>query len=236
MVRHTQWQVKELNDRLRSAEGTLRWALNEFGSRVALASSFGAEDMVLVDMLTRINRDARVFLLDTGRLHQETYDLIERARERYGIGFEVYFPRTEDVERLTTAKGPNSFYTSVEDRKECCRVRKVEPLRRALSTVDAWITGLRRSQSVTRTDLEIVDIDETHGGILKISPLADWTEEEVWSYIRMNEVPYNTLHDKAFPSIGCAPCTRAVVPGEDVRAGRWWWEDPNHRECGLHVK
>ena len=208
--------------------------MKEFGPRAALASSFGAEDMVLVDMLAEIDRLARIFFLDTGRLHQETYDLMDRALACYGIKLEVYFPKAESVERLVRTKGPNSFYRSVEDRKECCRIRKVEPLQRALSTVDAWITGLRRAQSPTRAELRTVEIDETHGGILKINPLACWTEEDVWRYIRANNVPYHKLHDQGYPSIGCVPCTRAIEPGEDIRAGRWWWEKPEHKECGLH--
>lgn len=228
--------VEEVNRRLRDepAEAIVRWALKEFGPRVAIASSFGAEDMALVDMAAKIDKRARIFFLDTGRIHQETYDLVNRARQRYDIDIEVYFPRTEAVEGLVGAKGANSFYNSVEDRKECCAVRKLEPLSRALRTVDAWMTGLRRSQSVTRAQVEIVEIDESHGGIFKINPLASWTEDDVWNYVRENGVPYNLLHDQGFPSIGCVPCTRAIKPGEDVRAGRWWWEDPEHKECGLH--
>ncbi|MBI2844201.1 MAG: phosphoadenylyl-sulfate reductase [Armatimonadetes bacterium] len=236
--RVTNTDIHDLNQRfegLRAYE-IVQWSVREFGSRVALASSFGAEDMVLLDMLARADARARVFLLDTGRLHQETYDLVDTARARYGIGIEVYFPERGSVERLMMEKGPNSFYRSVEDRKECCRIRKVEPLARALSSVDAWITGLRRSQSVTRADVGVVETDEAHGGILKINPLASWSEEDVWSYVRDNNVPHHPLHDRGFPSIGCAPCTRAIEPGEDVRAGRWWWENPEHKECGLHTK
>ena len=218
-----------------SAEAIIAWALDEFGDRVALASSLGAEDMVLLDMLAKAGRLAHVFLLDTGRLHQETYDLLGRARSRYSeVEFRVYFPDTEHTEKLVTEKGPNSFYESVENRKECCRIRKVEPLARALSNVDAWITGLRRSQSMTRTEIAVVEKDDDHGGILKINPLAAWTEEDVWSYIRANNIPYHPLHDNGYPSIGCAPCTRAIEPGEDIRAGRWWWENPEQKECGLH--
>ena len=215
-------------------EQVLRSAIETYGDRVSLACSFGAEDMVLMDMLCRITDSPRIFFLDTGRLHQETYDLMAVAMQRYGISFEAYFPETDALEALIRAKGPNSFYDSVEDRKECCRIRKVEPLARALTGLDAWITGLRRSQSVTRLDMQTVETDEAHGGILKINPLADWSEEDVWDYIRTNAVPYNALHDKGFPSIGCAPCTRAIEVGEDLRAGRWWWELPEHKECGLH--
>lgn len=214
----------------------IRWALETFTERVSLASSFGAEDMVLVDILAGLSKSPRIFVLDTGRLHQETYDVISRARSKYGIEFEFYFPQAEAVEQLLRAKGPNSFYDSVENRKKCCFVRKVEPLGRALSTVDAWITGLRRGQSITRTELDIFEIDESHGGILKINPLLGWSEEDVWNYIRSNDVPYNALHERGFPSIGCEPCTRAIQTGEDLRAGRWWWESPEHKECGLHIK
>ncbi len=219
-----------------SAQEVLEWAVHEFGDRVVLASSFGAEDVVLIALLAKITPRPRVFLLDTGRLHQETYDVVDRIRARYRIEIEAYSPQTAAVEQLLRSKGTNSFYDSIENRKECCYVRKVEPLRRALSNLDAWITGLRRSQSVTRTDLPVVEADDAHGGILKINPLADWSEQDVWDYIRANGVPYNKLHDKGFPSIGCAPCTRAVQPGEDLRAGRWWWESPEHKECGLHIK
>lgn len=217
-----------------SGQALVLWAIREFQDKVSLACSFGAEDMALVDMLCRITDSPRVFFLDTGRLHQETYDLMAAAIARYGISFEAYFPQTDLLEALIRAKGPNSFYDSVENRRECCRIRKVEPLARALTGLDAWITGLRRSQSVTRTDMQTVEVDEAHGGILKISPLADWSQEEVWDYMRKNTVPYNALHDKGFPSIGCAPCTRAIEVGEDLRAGRWWWESPEHKECGLH--
>ncbi|MHB0998764.1 MAG: phosphoadenylyl-sulfate reductase [Armatimonadota bacterium] len=216
-------------------QAILQWADENFGERLVLSSSFGAEDVVLVDMLSRIARNPRVFILDTGRLHQETYDVIGQARVKYGIDFEFYYPQTDAVEHMQRVKGPNSFYDSIENRKECCFIRKVEPLNRALSSADAWITGLRRSQSVTRTDLQPVEIDQAHGGILKINPLINWSEEEVWNYIRSNGVPYNALHDKGFPSIGCASCTRAIQPGEDLRAGRWWWESPEHKECGLHI-
>lgn len=234
-VRHAS-EIDELNRRFEGAEPReiVRWAVGTFGRRVVLASSFGPEDMALVDILARAAPAPRIIFLDTGRLHQETYDVMSLARAKYGVDFEVYCPDTKAVEDLVTAKGPNSFFDSIEDRKECCRIRKVEPLARALSTADAWITGLRRGQSVTRSDLHTFETDEAHGGILKINPLIDWSEEDVWAYIRANGVPYNALHDRGFPSIGCAPCTRAVESGEDTRAGRWWWESPDTRECGLH--
>jgi phosphoadenosine phosphosulfate reductase len=219
-----------------SPQTILEWAVRRFGDRVSLACSLGVEDMAILDMLSRITPAPRVFVLDTGRLHQETYDLMERARDRYGVEFEVYFPAAENVERLVRIKGPNSFYNSLEDRRECCGIRKVEPLSRALAGEDAWITGLRRGQAVTRGALSAVEQDDAHGGIVKISPLADWSDEQVWEYVRSNNVPYHRLHDQGFPSIGCAPCTRAVLPGEDIRAGRWWWENSDQKECGLHAR
>lgn len=228
----------DLDFRFRQAspQEVLKWAVGQFGDKLMLASSFGAEDVVLIDMLSKIAASPRIFFLDTGRLHQETYDVFERVRSRYGINVEVFFPETKAVERLVREKGPNSFYNSVEDRKECCRVRKVEPLSRALARAEAWITGIRRSQSAARLEMCKIELDEAHGSILKINPLVDWSEEDVWRYIREYDVPYNLLHDRGFPSIGCAPCTRAVLPGEDIRAGRWWWESPEHKECGLHIK
>ena len=219
-----------------SAEEVVRWALSTFGGDVTFACSMGAEDVVLVDLLARIDRRATMFFLDTGRLNQETYDVMERLREKYGVEFETYHPQTDAVQNLLATKGPNSFYESVENRKECCGIRKVEPLRRALAGKRAWITGLRRAQAVTRTELPKVERDDAHGGMLKINPLAEWSQEDVWDHIKANGVPYNALHDRGFPSIGCAPCTRAVAPGEDLRAGRWWWENPDQKECGLHVR
>lgn len=217
-----------------SALGVLEWAVKTFSPHIALASSFGAEDVVLIDMLTRIDRNARIFALDTGRLHAETYDVIDAVRERYGISVEVLFPNSDAVEAMVRAHGVNLFYRSVEDRQACCRMRKVEPLGRALAGLDAWITGLRREQAVTRATVRKAEIDTEHGGLVKVNPLADWSGGQVWGYIRAHDVPYNALHDRGYPSIGCAPCTRAVAPGEDPRAGRWWWENAETRECGLH--
>ena len=209
--------------------------LERFGSRVALASSFSAEDQVLIDMLSRISIAAVVFTLDTGRLPQETYDVIEETRKKYAMTIQIVFPDSAKVEAMVKEHGPNLFYKSVENRKMCCSIRKVEPLKRFLSNLDAWIVGLRKEQSMTRTDLQTVQWDETNE-LVKVSPLVDWTTEQVWSYIRQNNVPVNKLHDQGYPSIGCAPCTRAVKAGEDIRAGRWWWEKPDHKECGLHVR
>lgn len=218
----------------KTAQEILAWALAEFHPRIALAASFGAEDVVVIDMLMKLNGGARVFTLDTGRLPYETYALMEAIRERYGLAVEVYFPQADAVEVMVRKHGVNLFYKSIENRKRCCGVRKVEPLGRALQGLEAWITGLRREQAVTRTEVRKVEVDPDHGGIVKVNPLADWTWAEVWEYIRAHNVPYNALHDRGYPSIGCAPCTRAVAPGEDPRAGRWWWENPETKECGLH--
>jgi phosphoadenosine phosphosulfate reductase len=208
---------------------------DNYGDDLILASSLGAEDQVLTHMLLSINPKARIFVLDTGRLHQETYDVMALTMAKYGMRYEVHFPDRDDVEELLSKKGPNSFYDSVENRKECCHIRKVAPLKRALQGVHAWVTGQRRDQSMTRTALEEIEWDPAHHCI-KLNPLADWTTEDVWSYIQAHDIPVNYLHKKGFPSIGCAPCTRAVKPGEDQRAGRWWWENPDSKECGLHVK
>lgn len=218
----------------KSAEELLGWAFQKFGRSAPIASSFGAEDAVLIDMAARIFPGVRVFTLDTGRLPEETHQVIDAVRRKYKISVDVFFPEAAAVESLVRAKGHFSFKESVENRKECCRIRKVEPLKRALAGSEAWITGLRRDQAATRAAVAKVEADPDHGGILKINPIADWTEARVWEYIKKNGVPYNKLHDAGYRSIGCAPCTRAVQPGEDVRAGRWWWESPDHKECGIH--
>jgi phosphoadenosine phosphosulfate reductase len=215
------------------AASILRWATAKFGARISLATSFGAEDQVLTDLWAGIGKPARLFTLDTGRLFQETYDAMQATMKLYELRCEVFAPDAEDLARLIETDGPNLFYESIDKRKACCEVRKTKPLARALEGLDAWISGLRKDQSVTRTETEPIEWDEAHG-LYKICPLHNWTEEQVWTYIREHHVPYNALHDRQFPSIGCAPCTRAVAPGDDVRAGRWWWEEPEHRECGLH--
>jgi len=214
---------------------TLKWALDQFHPRIALASSFSLEDGVITDMLSKINPKFRVFTLDTGRLNQETYSLIDRIRARYDVPIEVYYPDTASVEKMVREHGMNLFYESVDSRRLCCNVRKVEPLMRALSSLDAWITGLRREQSITRTAVKKIEIDEAHNNIVKINPLADWTEEMVWDYTKKNGIPHNLLYDKGYTSIGCEPCTRPIKPGEDIRAGRWWWESADKKECGLHM-
>ncbi|WP_417541683.1 phosphoadenylyl-sulfate reductase [Methylophaga thalassica] len=200
-----------------------------------LATSFGAEDMVLMDLICKHAPGIDIFTLDTGRLPKETYELMQTLNKHYDKKVDVFFPNTGDVELFVTNNGPNAFYDSVELRKQCCGIRKVVPLNRALSGKKAWITGMRRSQSVTRAELPVSERDDDHG-LQKFSPLTDWSNGNVWAYLRANDVPYNKLHDEGYASIGCAPCTRAITMGEDIRAGRWWWEDPENKECGLHVK
>ncbi|NTV11154.1 MAG: phosphoadenylyl-sulfate reductase, partial [Zoogloea sp.] len=215
----------------------LRASVAEFGNagELTFANSFGAEDMVLTDLILQNGLTIEIFSLDTGRLPAETYTLMGEVEKRYGTRLKVFFPQSEAVEQYVRTQGINAFYESVELRKACCFVRKVEPLQRALAGKKAWITGLRAAQSTTRTGLPLREFDAGNK-LEKLNPLSDWSEVEVWAYIRMHEVPYNALHDQFYPSIGCAPCTRAVAVGEDVRAGRWWWEDPASKECGLHVK
>lgn len=202
-----------------------------------LASSLGAEDMVLTDLVAKYAPGISIFSLDTGRLNPETYDLLAKVQETYGqkVAIQVYYPQAEAIQQYVEANGINAFYHSVELRKTCCGIRKVEPLKRALAGKAAWITGMRRQQAVTRANMPVQEYDADHG-LEKFNPLADWTEKEVWEYIRSNGIPYNALHDKHYPSIGCAPCTRSIAVGEDIRAGRWWWEDESGKECGLHVK
>lgn len=219
----------------KSPQELLEWGLNTYHPNIALAWS-GAEDVALVDMMVKINPEARIFTLDTGRLNQETYELIDVVRKKYKIQVEVLLPDSAEVEKMVRERGANFFYESTEARKLCCNVKKVKPLKKMLATLDGWITGLRRDQAVTRTALNKIEIDDTFGGILKLNPLAGWSHDDVWTYIKENDVPYNKLHDMGYPSIGCAACTRAVEPGEDIRAGRWWWETPESKECGLHVK
>jgi phosphoadenosine phosphosulfate reductase len=220
-----------------AAQDILRWGLDTFAPRIALSASFGSpEGMVLLDMMHGIDpARTRVFTIDTGRLHQETYELMDRVRARYGIEVEVYFPRAEAVEAMVRQHGLNLFYDSVELRKKCCGVRKVEPLERALADLDAWIAGLRPDQSVTRTDVRAVEIDAVHGGRIKLNPLVSWSRQDVLDYVERHHVPINRLHEQGYPTVGCQPCTRSIQPGEDERAGRWWWESEETRECGIHV-
>ncbi len=218
-----------------TAEDLLRWALGRWGQRLALCTAFQAEGSLLLDMAWRIDPGVRVITLDTGRLPQETHDLIERVRWRYGIRVEVHTPDARAVEAMVSTDGPNLFYHSLEGRHHCCQVRKVEPLRRALDGLSAWVTGLRRDQAPSRAGIRRLEVDAVHGGINKINPLADWRKDEVWAYLEAHDVPYHALYDQGYASIGCAPCTRAVEAGLDPRSGRWWWEtEETPKECGLH--
>ena len=212
----------------------LQQALAKF-SAITFANSFGAEDMVLTDMIMREKLAIEIFSLDTGRLPAETYTLMSEVESTYQTKLKIYFPQHKTVEEYVQKNGINAFYQSIDMRKACCHMRKVEPLQRALKGKQAWITGMRAEQATTRANLPVQEFDEGNK-LEKFNPLSDWTEQEVWGYIRLHQVPYNKLHDAFYPSIGCAPCTRAVAIGEDVRAGRWWWEDPTSKECGLHVK
>ena len=235
-TRYTAADEDRLNEILagKTPEEIVRWAGQEFGSEIKFANSFGAEDVALMDIIAKVSPQIRVFTLDTGRLNDETYQVMEATRFKYSdIPIEVMFPDKDKVETLTREKGFFSFRDSIENRKECCAIRKVQPLKRALSDATAWMTGLRRDQSVTRTDTPTIEWDEGNA-MLKVNPLIDWTNDDVWNYIKTHKVPYNKLHDQHYPSIGCAPCTRAIKPGEDIRAGRWWWENPEFKECGLH--
>lgn len=225
---------KELSGK--SPTEVLEWVFNTFDlNDISFASSLGAEDQVLTDQIIKINPDADIFTLDTGRLFETNYKVIQDVKEKYGKNIELLFPEAAEIKKLVEKKGPNLFYNSIEDRKECCRVRKIEPLKKKLAGKKIWITGLRKEQSVTRTDLNIIEWD-TAFGLYKLSPLLDWNEQDVWDYIEEFDVPHNSLHKFGYPSIGCEPCTRAIETGEDVRSGRWWWEQPEHKECGLHLK
>jgi len=212
----------------------LRWALSTFGAdQVGLASSFGVEDQLLTHWFAGVTSKPFIFSLDTGRQFEETYKCMSSTMDTYKISYQVYLPNAEKLKALLETKGPNSFYQSVENRRECCGIRKVEPLGRALKGLKLWITGQRQEQSVTRSALETIEWDPSNG-LFKLNPLAQWTEAQVWEQVKKHKVPYNQLHDQGFPSIGCQPCTREVPAGEDARSGRWWWEAPEHKECGLH--
>lgn len=217
-----------------TAEDVLRWAIRRFHPNIALACSL--QHAVLTHMVREIDSTVRIFAIDTGRLPEETYECARAMESRFNFRIDWYFPRHEAVETLVRAKGMYSFRESLENRRECCAIRKVEPLGRALSGLDAWITGLRRDQGVTRERAVKIEVDSGHGGIIKINPLADWSQERIWEYVKTNHLPYNRLFDRGYTSIGCEPCTRPVQPGDDARAGRWWWENAEHKECGLHVR
>lgn len=214
-------------------ETVLQWAYATF-PRVVIVASFQAESSVLIDMASRIRKGVTVLTLDTGRLPQQTHDMIDRIRDRYGIGVEVVSPDAADVQYMVRNHGANLFYKSVEMRRLCCEVRKSRPLARALKGYDAWVTGLRREQAATRSQTAVVGPDPEHKRLTKIAPLAGWSKDQVWAYIREHDLPYHSLYDLGYTSIGCAPCTRATTKGEDERAGRWWWEENEVKECGLH--
>jgi len=235
MQNFTAEQVQKLNETQKTPQDVIKWAIDNLHPRLAIASSFGAEDVVIIDMTMKINPKARVFTLDTGRLNQETYDVMDQVREKYNINIEVMFPDQNEVEQMVRVNGMNLFYQSTGNRKLCCGIRKVHPLNKMLSKLDGWITGLRADQTDVRSTAQKIEIDGQHNNIIKINPIIEWTWEQTWDYIKKNNVPYNKLHDRGFPSIGCEPCTRAIKSGEPQRAGRWWWESDGQKECGLHA-
>lgn len=228
--------INELNNAYanKQPEEVIKFIIERIGEdHLALASSLSIEDQVLTDMIQKINPQVKIFFIDTGRHFQKTYELMAETMRRYRLHYEVYAPNHSELETFVSAYGPNGFYDRVELRKKCCKIRKVNPLQRALGHLEGWICGLRRGQGVTRQEAEIFEWDESHS-LYKINPLVSWSEENVWEYIKEHHVPYNGLYEQGFRSIGCEPCTRAVVSGEDIRSGRWWWEEPEKKECGLH--
>ena len=234
MPKFTVEQIQQLNEKLRTPQEVLEWSLDNLHPKIAMASSFGAEDVAVIDMMMKINPKARIFTLDTGRLNQETYDVMDELRDKYNINIDVMFPDQNEVEQMVRVNGMNLFYHSIGNRKLCCGIRKVHPLKKMLSILDGWITGLRADQTEVRTKSNRIEIDEQHNGIIKVNPIIDWNWKQTWDYIKKNNIPYNKLHDKGFPSIGCEPCTRSIKLGEPLRAGRWWWELDTEKECGLH--
>ena len=230
-------QIAQWNEELKDKDpiGVIGFFLQYFGEHIVLSTSLGLEDQAITEMVMRQNRDTEIFTLDTGRLFPETYDLIARTNKHFGIRMKIYFPEPAKVEEMVAQKGINLFYDSVENRKLCCSIRKVAQLPRAFKDKQAWICGLRKDQSVSRFFNKLVEWD-ANNGLVKINPLIRWTIKDVWDYIKEHNIPYNLLHDRGFPSIGCEPCTRAIEPGEDVRAGRWWWESDLGKECGLHKR
>lgn len=224
---------KELETK--TPEEIMSWAIDHFGlENVVQASSLSAEDQVITDILLKINPAIKIFTLDTGRLPQETYDVLEETRKKYNKNIEIVFPDTKEVEDMVNHYGPNLFYESMDKRKLCCQIRKVNSLKKKLSGIKVWICGLRRDQASTRTNLKVIEWDSQFQNI-KINPIVEWRNQQVWDYIHSHHVPYNKRHDQGYPSIGCACCTKAIQPGDDIRSGRWWWEEPQHKECGLHV-
>lgn len=234
MAGFTRHEVDDLNSKIHTAKDALQWASDTLHPKVGMASSFGAEDSVVMDMMMSINSDFRFFTLDTGRLPQATHDVVDAARKRYRMRLNVVFPDAAQVQKMVNEKGQNLFYDSVENRRLCCHIRKVEPMNEVLSGLDGWITGLRRDQTVSRQDVHMFELDTGHDNMIKINPVIDWSWDDIWVYIKEHDLPYNALLDRGYPSIGCEPCTRAIRPGEDYRAGRWWWEH-GIKECGLHT-
>ncbi len=232
----TRDEIKETATALeeKTAEEILQWAHTTFHRKAVIATSFGLEDQAITQMACQTFSNPIFFTLDTGRLPQATYDLMQTTRERYHINIEICFPEAQEVAEMVEKYGPNLFYQSVDLRRRCCEVRKVNPLKKYLKDKAAWIVGLRREQGITRNNIKKVEWDESLN-IVKIAPLADWSQERTWDYINKNKIPYNKLHDQGYTSIGCSPCTRAIKPGEDLRAGRWWWENPENKECGIHI-
>ena len=230
-------KIEELNLKFQdsSPEEILTWGITNFTGKIAFSTSLGAEDQVITHMIAGLSKPAKIFTLDTGRLFQETYDLLDITRKKYGLPIGIYFPDASRVEEMVQAKGINLFYESVENRQLCCHIRKIEPLKRALAGMEIWITGMRKEQSVTRALTDMIQWDPVYN-IIKVNPLIHWSAEMVWQYIHDRKIPVNELHSQGYPSIGCLPCTRAIEPGEDVRSGRWWWELAEFKECGLHKK
>ena len=229
--------VEGLNAQLvdKSAQEIIAFFIDNMGDKITFGSSMGAEDQVITQMLSANGKAFNIFTLDTARLFPETYDLIDLTNKKYGIKITPFFPQYKEVEKMVDQYGINLFYDSIDNRHLCSQIRKLNPLKRALKNREAWFTGLRRAQSVTRVDMQIVEWDE-NSGMLKVNPLIEWSEKQVWDYIEEYKIPFSPLHKKGYPSIGCQPCTRAIMDGEDLRAGRWWWENPDSRECGLHQK
>jgi phosphoadenosine phosphosulfate reductase len=224
----------ELEQKATSVRELLASAVQQYG-KVIYANSLGAEAMVLTDIIWTHVPQIDIFSIDTGRLHEETYELLEKLERRYKKRLRIVYPTTESIESLIGKQGVNGFFHSIDARRNCCATRKIEPFKRAIAGYSAWVTGVRREQSAARALGQPIEWDGQYG-LQKVSPLLDWSEEQIWQYIRARQIPYNALHDKQYPSIGCAPCTRAILPGEDQRAGRWWWEQPESRECGLHPR
>ena len=235
MGKFTQTELDDINKTISTAQECLTWAFDNLHPKLAKASSFGAEDAVIIDIMFNINPESRLFTLDTGRLPQETYNVMDEVRKRYSTKIEVLFPDAKEVEEMVNDKGMNLFYDSAENRKLCCAIRKVHTMNKMLKTLDGWITGLRKDQNKNRSDAKMLEIDEIHDDIVKVNPIINWTYEQTWDYIKTNNCPYNKLLDQGFPSIGCEPCTRPIKIGEDIRAGRWWWENDTNKECGLHM-